>query len=195
MNRTDVKMSAAKSLFLAGVAAIALSGCGVGSLMGGNGDASLSNTSASQTQINQTATSALPAIAYECPPIRVIDGGGVYSLYAPGRNGQANGLRYQAVLDKQSRNCVVSAGLITVKMGAVGRVLAGPQGSSGTVNVPLRFAVVRDELTVFSQKYDIPVSITPTNQGQEFIKVVEDVTVPYVGGEDIVFYVGFDPNG
>lgn len=190
----SVTLRSSKSPVLALVAAIALSGCGLGSLMGGSGDAGLANTTATQSDIAQAAPSALLAIARECPPIKVLEGAEVYAVYAPGRQGDAQGLRFQAVLDEESRNCVVSDGLITVKMGVVGRVLAGPLGAGGTVIVPVRFAVVRDELTVFSQKYDLPISITPPSQSEEFIKVVENLAIPYLGGEEIILWVGFDAN-
>ncbi len=173
---------------------LTLSGCGIGSLMGGSGDVQLANTTATQSDIAQAAPSALLAIARECPEIKVLDGAGVYSAYAGGRQGDPQGLRYQAVIDQESRNCVVSDGLITVTMGVTGRVLAGPQGAPATLNVPVRFAVVRDELTVFSQKYDLPISLTPPAQSGQFIKVVENVAIPYLGGEQIVLWVGFDPN-
>ncbi len=182
-----------RSALIAVAAAFALSGCGFSSLMGGSGDAELANTTATQSDIAQAAPSALPAIARQCPEIKVRDGGEVFAVYQPGRQGDAQGLRYQAIIDEESRNCVVSDGLITVKMGVVGRLLAGPQGLSGTVDVPVRFAVVRDELTVFSQKYDLPVEISPPSQSEQFIKVVENVAIPYLGGEQIVLWVGFDP--
>lgn len=176
------------------VGALLLSGC-VGSFGGGGSDSKYINRSASETEIASSAPSALPIIASECPEIKVRPGGESFALYARGRGGDAKGLRYQAVIDKQSRNCVVSNGLITVKMGVVGRLLAGPEAGSGAVNVPLRFAVERDDMAVFSQKYDIPITITPPNQGEEFVKVVENVAIPYVGGEQITIWVGFDPKG
>lgn len=174
--------------------AVLLSGCGLGSLMGGSGDTQLANTTPTQSEIAQAAPSALPAIARTCPPIKVLQGAEVYTVYATGREGDSRGLRYQAVLDEQSRNCVVSDGLITVDMGVIGRVLAGPVGFEGTATVPVRFAVVRDELTVFSQKYDLPITITPPAQSAPLVKVVEDVAIPYLGGEEIVLWVGFDGN-
>ncbi|MDF2983154.1 MAG: hypothetical protein K0Q69_2926, partial [Devosia sp.] len=83
-------------------------------------------------------------------------------------------------------------GLITVKMGIVGRLLLGPAGNQTNVNVPVRFAVERDEVPLFSERYEIPVTITPPNQSEEFVKVVENVAIPYTGGEQIVIWVGFD---
>ena len=183
---------------LAGASAIAgallLSGC-VGSVTGGGSESKYINKSASETEIASSAPSALPIIASECPEIKIRPGGESFALYSSGRSGDPKGLRYQAVIDKQSRNCIVSNGLITVKMGVVGRLLAGPQAGSGAVNVPLRFAVERDDMAVFSEKYDIPITITPPNQGEEFVKVVENVAIPYVGGEQITIWVGFDPKG
>lgn len=179
--------------------AAVLSGCGIGSLMSGGdstvtgatGD-SLANAETSQEAIAQTAPSALPAIATECPPIKVRNGGEALFAYANNDVGDAGSLRFQAVIDKQSRNCVVSNGLITVRMGVIGRLMLGPAGERGDYTVPLRFAVERDEQAVFTQKYDIPVTVTPPSQSEEFVKVVENVAIPYVGGEEITIWVGFD---
>jgi hypothetical protein len=94
-----------------------------------------------------------------------------------------------------TRNCVVSNGLITVNMGASGRVLLGPAGKQTSVNAPIRFAVERDGQAVFSEKYTIPVALTPPAQSAEFVKVVENVAIPYLGGESITIWVGFDTRG
>ncbi len=178
-----------------------LSACSTGSFFSGddqaatgNATTALANIEVDQNALNSSAT-ALPAIATECPPIKVRNGGEAIFLYEKNKIGDARALNYQAVIDKQSRNCVVSNGLITVKMGVVGRALLGPVGKQGQFTLPLRFAVERDEIAVFSQKYDIPVNITPPNQTEEFVKVVENVAIPYLGGENIVIWVGFDPKG
>lgn len=175
----------------------ALGACSTSSLFGGDeankaNNVALANASIDQTALAQTTTSALPAIATQCPPIRVKAGGEALFSYANNNIGDARALRYQAMIDNQSRNCIVSNGLITVKMGVVGRVLLGPVGTTKNISLPLRFVVERDDVPVFSQKYDIPISITPPNQSEEFIKVVENVAIPYIGGENIVIWVGFD---
>lgn len=178
------------------VLAIALTGCGLGGFMGSDSTTtsgtSLANAATSQDAINQVAPSALPAIATECPPIKVRSGGEALYGYEGNKVGNPQALNFQAVIDKQSRNCVVSNGLITVKMGVVGRLLLGPAGEKRDFNLPLRFAVERDQQAVFSEKYDIPVRVTEPNQSEEFVKVVENVAIPYIGGEDIVIWVGFD---
>ncbi|MFT6658196.1 hypothetical protein [Maritalea sp.] len=184
-----------RAIAVVATASLSLSAC-IGSFAGGNNNTNqLQNKSATQTEIANSAPTAFPIVASECPQIRVRSGGESFGVYTKGQIGNAKELRYQAVIDKQSRNCLVSNGLITVKMGVVGRLLTGPKGSNDTVNVPLRFAVERDGLSVFSQKYDIPITITPPSQAEEFIKVVENVAIPYVGGEEIIIWVGFDPKG
>ncbi len=172
-----------------------ISACSIGGF-GGGADATtaeLAQTSPNSAQISQVQSSALPAIATVCPPIKVRQGGEALFSYLPNRIGDANALNYQAVIDGQSRNCIVSNGLITVKIGVVGRMILGPNSTQKSLNLPLRFAVERNEIAVFSQVYNIPVSVSPPDRSQEFVKVVENVAIPYLGGEDIVIWVGFDP--
>ncbi|HEX4297942.1 MAG TPA: hypothetical protein VHZ56_07950 [Devosia sp.] len=169
----------------------------MGGLFGGGGTPSaattqLQNATASPAEIAADSP-ALPAIATQCPPIKVRPGAEALYYYGNGKVGNANDLQYQAVIDKQSRNCVVSNGLITVKMGVVGRLMLGPSGNQSSVDLPLRFAVERaDSTALFSEKYDIPVAITPPAQSNDFVKVVENVQIPYVNGDDITIWVGFD---
>ncbi len=144
---------------------------------------------------DQMVTPALPAIATECPPIKVRPGAEAIYYYGKGVVGNPRDLQYQAVIDQQSRNCVVSNGLITVKMGVVGRFMLGPDGNQTSVELPLRFAVERDEAPLFSEKYSIPVQLAGGSQATDFVKVVENVQIPYVTGDNITIWVGFDSKG
>lgn len=185
-------LNATASIMLLGF----LSGCGIGSFIGGGTEqsAQLAGTSPTSAEISQVQSSALPIIATECPPIKVRLGGETLYSYLPNRAGNAQSLKYQAVIDGQSRNCVVSNGLITVKMGVIGRLILGPSSTQNSATIPLRFVVERDSVAVFSQRYDIPLDVTPPDRSEEFVKVVENVAIPYLGGEDIVIWVGFDPS-
>ena len=188
---TTIRFSA-----LAGLA-ILLAGCSMGSMFGGGTttNADLQNATATPQAVAQAQTNALPVIATECPPIKVRLGGEAMYYYGNGRVGDPKALQYQGVIDETSRNCVVSNGQITVNMGVTGRVLLGPAGSQTTVNAPIRFAVERDGQAIFSEKYTLAVAITPPAQTTEFVKVVENVTIPYLGGESITIWVGFDTRG
>ncbi|KKB76564.1 hypothetical protein VW35_17475 [Devosia soli] len=181
---------------LAGLA-VSLSACSMGSMFGSgtSTNANLQNATAAPAAVAQAQTNALPAIATECPPIKVRVGGEAMFYYGNGRTGDAKALQYQGVIDEVTRNCVVSNGLITVNMGASGRVLLGPAGKQTSVNAPIRFAVERDGQAIFSEKYTIPVALTPPAQSAEFVKVVQNVAIPYLGGETITIWVGFDTRG
>ncbi|MEO8758138.1 MAG: hypothetical protein ABI398_10365 [Devosia sp.] len=174
-----------------------LSACSMGGMFGGGSKPSadtqaLQNATATPAQI-AAMSPALPAIATQCPEIKVRPGAEAVYFYGKGQVGNPRDLQYQAVIDKQSRNCVVSNGLITVKMGIVGRLMLGPSGTQQSVNLPLRFAVERGDATpLFSELYQIPVSVTPPAQASDFVKVVDNVQIPYVGGDEITIWVGFD---
>ncbi|WP_127072372.1 hypothetical protein [Pelagibacterium lentulum] len=171
--------------------ALALSGCTMGSFLGGDQEVRLAGVSASQAQIDQAAASAMPAIATECPPIRIRSGAGSYRVFANNRSSDPQALRYQGVIDDVSRNCVVSSGQITVQMGAAGRVILGPSGSPSNISVPLRFAVERDGVAVYSQRFDVQVAAQQAG-ANEFVHTLEGIAIPYVGGESITIWVGFD---
>ncbi len=196
MTRGIALSSTAVAMRFAGATALAaiLSACSMGGITG---------APSAQTQQLQTAavnpadirTPALPAIATECPPIKVRPGAEAVYFYGRGQIGNPKDLQYQAVIDKQSRNCVVSNGLITVKMGVVGRFMLGPSGNQTSVDLPLRFAVERDDAPLFSEKYSIPVTLAANAQAADFVKVVENVQIPYVAGDNITIWVGFDSKG
>jgi hypothetical protein len=174
-----------------------LSACTMGGMFGGGPSANtqqLQNATATPAEI-AAASPALPAIATECPPIKVRPGAEALYFYGRGKVGDPKDLQYQAVIDKQSRNCVVSNGLITVKMGVVGRLMLGPSGGQKSVDLPLRFAVERGDSPLFSELYQIPVAVTPPAQASDFVKVVENVQIPYVAGDEITIWVGFDSSG
>ena len=177
--------------------AVLLAGCSMGSMFGGgtSANANLQNATATPQAVAEAQTNALPVIATECPPIKVRLGGEAMYYYGGGRVGDAKALQYQGVIDETSRNCVVSNGQITVNMGVTGRVLLGPAGSQSSINAPIRFAVERDGQAIFSEKYSLAVPLAPPAQSAEFVKVVENVTIPYLGGENITIWVGFDTRG
>lgn len=176
-----------------GIFALGLAGCTMGGMFGGSDSSQYVNTSATQAEIAQAAPNALPAIATECPPIKVLPNAGTIQNYGGGKSGNPDALHYQVTIEKQSRSCIVSNGLITTKIGVLGRVLLGPAGNEKQVDVPLRITVERDGAAVFSERYVLPVNIVPPAQSSDFVKVVDNVQIPYLGGEDITIWVGFEP--
>lgn len=192
-----MSLGAARTARLAGSVALALvlSACSMGNMFSpapSGATAQLQNANASQAQLAAASATALPAIATECPEIKVRPGGEALFKYANNARPNPRELNWQAIIENQSRNCVVSNGKITIKMGVVGRLLLGPMGNVSSADLPVRFAVERDGTAIFTEAYTIPVALNG-QQSAEFVKVVENVEIPYLGGEQITIWVGFDP--
>jgi hypothetical protein len=111
-------------------------------------------------------------------------------------------LRYQGTIVRTARECRVSAGVMTMKVGIEGRVITGPAGGPGTVDIPLRIAVVQEGInpkTITSKFARIQVGIAGEVDRVPFTHVDPDVSFPMpTRAADIdsyVVYVGFDPVG
>ena len=52
--------------------------------------------------------------------------------------------RYQVTIAQTARECAALGGVMTMKVGVQGRVLLGPAGGPGQVDIPLRMAVVQE---------------------------------------------------
>ncbi len=109
-------------------------------------------------------------------------------------------LKYQGTIIRTARECHVNAGVMSIKVGIEGRIITGPAGGPGTVEVPLRMAVVKEGVepqTIASKLAIVPVTIADTVDRATFTHVETDITFPMpVQAADIdayVIYVGFDP--
>src|SRR5262249_4731141 len=79
----------------------------------------------------------------ECP-VTDIRAGASTLPFNTGTETSANSLRYQATIARLARECAVHGKTMTVKVGVQGRVVVGPAGGPGQIEVPLRYAVVQE---------------------------------------------------
>ena len=88
---------------------------------------------------------------------------------------------------------------MTMKVGVQGRVLLGPAGGPGRVDVPLRVAVVEEGTNpkpIVSKLYRLAVDVPPGQTTVPFVHVEQDLTFPMPRAaalDNYVVYVGFDP--
>lgn len=183
--------------------ALILSGCG-GNLLGSS--SSLSNVFGSSKATTTTSDSGGTGTAdantdIECPSVDVRLGAATLMIGSKPGEGEpsAMDLRYQGSIIRTARECKVTAGVMTMKVGIEGRVITGPAGGPGTVEVPLRLAVVKEGVTpkpIVSKFVRIPVTITGSIDRVTFTHVDPEVTFPMpVPAGDIdsyIVYVGFD---
>ena len=140
---------------------------------------------------------------YECPDVTVRTGTGtllVNNAKPAGAEVTANDVRYQGTFVRFSRECAARGGTMNMKVGVQGRVITGPAGGPGTVEVPVRLAVVEEgpaPKTVVSKFARIPVTLTGDAGFVDFTHVDSEVSFPLPKNaadmERYVVYVGFDP--
>jgi hypothetical protein len=180
---------------IAGVAALAaaLGGCSapsVSSWFGSKPPPAAADSNASAVFV--------PPTNFECPPVVIRQGAGTLSLSADPAAASALNLRYQLGFGDTARECRVVGPMLTMRVGVRGRVIVGPAGGPGQLDVPLRFAVVQEgvEPKVITSKFQrVAVSIPANDPNVTFSHVEDDITFPFPRGgaiDSYVLYVGFD---
>jgi hypothetical protein len=151
----------------------------------------------------QAVAGATPDI--ECPYIDIREGASTLSINAGGNNsGDANtamSLKYQGTFVRAARQCSVVAAQMTIKVGVEGRVILGPAGGPGQVDVPLRIAVVDESpggsKPIVTKLIHIPVMVQSANDNPTFSYVEDGLTFPLPPSSNAlaryIVYIGFDP--
>jgi hypothetical protein len=142
------------------------------------------------------------ALDMPCPDITVRNGAATLTVGKTQKDGEvaAMDLRYQGTIANLARDCVPHSNkTMTMKVGIEGRVITGPAGGPGNVDVPLRIAVVEEgpsPKVVLSKLVIIPVTVTSDNS-VSFTHIDNDITFPMPPSISTlaryVVYVGFDP--
>ena len=145
------------------------------------------------------APAAEPVPRDDCPTIDIRPGASTYTVGPPGADPTATTLRFQATIARTARECAVLAGSMILKVGVQGRVILGPAGGSGQIEVPIRLALVQEGVeprTIWTKAYRVPVTIPPDQTNVQFVQVEEDISFPLPKPAELaayLVYVGFDP--
>jgi hypothetical protein len=91
---------------------------------------------------------------------------------------------------------------MVMKVGVEGRIILGPQGGPGEINVPLRIAVVDEKpsstKTIVTKLIIIPVMVSSADDNPTFTHVEDNLSFPLPSSselENYIVYIGFDPLG
>ena len=137
-------------------------------------------------------------VARYCPIVEVRPGTETHREYVPGGEGEANQVRIQATLGETARECSSPApGVMRIKLGFEGRVVAGPAGGPGEYRLPLRVAAVRqsDGAVLYSQALIMPVVLSAA-LSVSFRQVFDQVEFQLAEGDrDIIVFIGYDEQG
>jgi len=135
----------------------------------------------------------------DCPTIDVRQGASTFAVNTAAKNPEDSALRYQGSFSQTARSCTRNGNMLTIKLGVQGRLILGPAGTPGQVEVPLRFALVEEGIqpkTVWTKFYQVPVMIGEGQPSVSFTHIVDDLAVPMPAKnvlESYIVYIGFDP--
>jgi hypothetical protein len=182
--------------------ALGLAGCGSTNVFSTSA-LDLFSTSSKATS-GDAGMTADPNTEVECPGIQVRSGAATMMIGNKPGEGEPSALdlRYQVTIIRTARECKVTAGVMTMKVGIEGRVITGPAGGPGTVDVPLRLAVVQEGInpkTILSKFAREQVTITNAVDRVSFTHIDPEISFPMpqpaANIDAYVVYVGFDPLG
>src|SRR5262249_5930119 len=153
----------AAALLLAG---LMLAGCSSASSVGST-DTSLTSRftslfSSAKPGVTQPSSPTPSAPDIACPGVDIRTGASTLNIAAKSGAATAGDLRYQLSFRQTARECSVQGDMITMKVGVEGRVILGPLGGPGIVEVPLRYAVVQEgpqPKTIVTKFKRLPVTV------------------------------------
>jgi hypothetical protein len=158
--------------------------------------------SSSASQASAQAADALGrSMDDECPTVEIRRGASTLAIATKTEGATANDLRYQLSFNETARQCTLLGTTINMRVGVQGRVVVGPAGAPSQVDVPLRYAVVREgvepkTITTKFKRFTVP--IPPGQTYVTFTDIEEALSFPLPSVAELeayVVYVGYDDLG
>ena len=154
---------------------------------------------ASATTAATGTTAAGTTPEFECPGVSIRAGTSTLSISANPAEDSAMNLRYQAGLGQTARECKLNGQTLTMRVGIQGRIILGPAGGPGQIDLPIRLAVVHEgpePKTIFTKLNRVAVTVSPGDSNVQFTTIEEDLSfqMPRTAGliDEYVVYIGFD---
>lgn len=162
---------------------------------------SFSGLFASSAPATNASGSAMPGSLpdFECPSVSIRDGASTLSVSANPNEDGALSMRYQVGIGTTARECRLNGSTVTMRVGMQGRVILGPAGAPGQIEVPVRMAVVHEGPSpkVIATKLNrVNVIIPPGDGNVQFTMIEDDISFPMPRGgviDEYIIYIGFDP--
>jgi hypothetical protein len=184
-------------------------GSGNSSSMGGLFSSSpldLFHQSAKVTKGGTAGTGPLVDTEYDCPEVKVRYGAATLMIGTKPGEGEPAALdvKYQGSILRTARECHLAGNIMTMKVGIEGRIITGPAGTPGNVDVPLRIAVVQESgvsnpKAIVSKFERQTVTIAGAIGRATFTLIDPEIAFPLpkpvTDITQYVVYVGFDPVG
>ncbi len=135
----------------------------------------------------------------DCPVIDIRQGASTLRIGPADDKNAAMTLKYEGTFVRAARDCAVVAGQLVMNIGVQGRIILGPAGGPGQVDVPLRIAVVDERptgsKTITTKLIHIPVTVQSAEQNPDFTHIEHGLSFPLPSAADLdhyIVYIGFD---
>jgi hypothetical protein len=134
----------------------------------------------------------------DCPTVTIRSGTSTFVVSTIGVDASPMNLRYQASFGQTARECTLAGNTLTIKVGVEGRVVLGPAGGPGQLDVPIRYAVVQEgpePKTILTKVHWQSITVPPGEANVPFTQIEEELSFPMPRGKGLdayVVYVGFD---
>ena len=179
-------------LALAPALALALAGC-LGFGGSGGGDDMAATTGTTEASADPEAIDIRRYLGPDyCPELRIREGAEVVRRYDPAHIDDPAYVIWQASIGRTARECLYETdGTLTLRIGVSGRVIAGPKGGPGTVEVPVGIVVEKYQEAELAAE-TIPLAIAIPPQNSTTFSEVREINVPSPGTDrDYLIHVGF----
>jgi hypothetical protein len=127
-----------------------------------------------------------------CPRVTLREGTAILRTFTKNNDDNPDEIVFQATISDVTRTCKYRDGLLYMTVAAAGRVVNGPKGTAGNLELPLRVAVSRGESVPYTNLGKINVAVIPGAGATQFIYKDENVTVPGNSPRSLQVFVGFD---
>lgn len=205
--RQSIKLKAGRWLGTLTMLAMAtsLAGCGMGSLssgwFGSGAETAAPSTNISDDSLLSAAkldgegASSTASLGTQCPQFVVWPNDQLLTVYEEGRDGDSLAVIHRGEITQTARECSIEPGQVTVKFGFSGRVLLGPKGQPGPINLPVS-VFVTDANREKVQTEPVPVQSEITAEKPiGYFSAVRTVSFPIPEGSrpaDYKLFVAFD---
>lgn len=127
-----------------------------------------------------------------CPRVTLLEGTAILRTYAKGHQDDPDYIIYQATITDVTRTCQYQGGNMYMHVAAAGRIVWGPKGTAGSLDLPVRVAVKEGDTVAYSQLGHIQVSVPAGKDAIQFIYKDDQIVVPAPTDQNLIVLTGFD---
>ncbi len=130
-----------------------------------------------------------------CPRFKIWPADRHVTVYEPGRVGERLAMRHRGSITKVARECEIDGQRVSVKYGFAGRVLMGPRGEDGLVDVPVNLYLTRaDGSRIRSERLTVEVELRRENPVDYFsvVRTISFEAEPGTAPSSYKLFVAFD---